>query len=46
VLAFLEAIKHHIQAAELVTISLSFGCSGTADDTPHLAVPRMVEWRR
>lgn len=49
VCAFLEAVKHHIQAAELVTISLSFGCSGTADDTRHLAklvLPRMVEWRR
>lgn len=49
VLAFLEANKHHIQAAELVTISLSFGYSGTADDTRHLAelvVPRVVEWRK
>jgi len=49
VLAFLEAVKHHIQAAELVTISLSFGCSGTADDTRHLAelvVPLVVEWRQ
>jgi len=48
VIAFLEKIKHHIQAAELVTISLSFGCSGSADDTRHLAelvVPRLVEWR-
>lgn len=49
VLAFLDAIKHHIQAAELVTISLSFGYSGTVDDTRHLAklvVPRLVAWRK
>lgn len=48
VISFLETIKHHIQAAELVTISLSFGYSGSVDDTRHLAelvVPRMVGWR-
>lgn len=48
VLAFLETVKHHIRAAELVTVSLSFGCSGTEDDTRHLAklvVPRIVAWR-
>lgn len=49
VVRFLEAVRHHVQAAELVTISLSFGCSGTADDTRHLAelvVPCVLEWRR
>ncbi len=49
VLMFLETVKHHIKAAELVTISLSFGCSGTAEDTRHLAelvVPRIVGWRK
>lgn len=49
ILAFLETVRHHIQAAELVTVSLSFSCSGTAGDTRHLAelvVPRIVEWRR
>ena len=47
-LEFLDTVKHHIQGAELVTVSLSFSCSGTADDTRHLAelvVPRIVEWR-
>lgn len=49
VLAFLKAVKHHIQAAELVTISLSFGCSGQEQDTRHLAelvVPPIFAWRR
>jgi hypothetical protein len=46
---FLETVRHHIQAAALVTISLSFGYSGTADDTRHLAelvLPRIVSWRK
>jgi len=49
VLEFLEAVKHHIQAAELVTISLSFGHSGPESDTRHLAklvVPRVLKWRQ
>ena len=49
VLGFLKSVKHHIRSAELVTISLSFGCSGTQGDTRHLAelvVPRIVELRQ
>lgn len=46
--AFLESIRHHVRLAELVTISLSFGCSGTKEDTRYLAelvVPRVLEMR-
>lgn len=49
VLTFLEAVSHHIRAAELITISLSFGYSGTKDDTRHLAelvVPKILAMRR
>ena len=48
VLAFLESVKHHIRDAELVTISLSFGYSGTEHDTRHLAelvLPKVVAIR-
>lgn len=48
VVVFLESVRHHIQTAALVTISLSFGCSGTKDDTRHLAelvVPRILAMR-
>jgi hypothetical protein len=48
ILGFLESIKHHIIAAELVTISLSFAYSGTEDDTRRLAelvVPAIVAMR-
>jgi hypothetical protein len=37
VVKFLDDVAHHIRMAELVTISLSFGYSGTEDDTRHLA---------
>lgn len=46
--AFLDLQKHHIAAADLVTISLSFNYSGTADDTRHLAalvVPLIMSYR-
>jgi hypothetical protein len=49
VVEFLEAVGHHIRSADLVTISMSFGYSGTADDTRHLAelvVPKIVQMRR
>lgn len=48
VLAFLDATRALIVAADFVTISLSFGYSGTEEDTRHLAqlvVPRILEWR-
>ncbi len=48
VLAFLDSTRALIVAADFVTISLSFGYSGTEEDTRHLAqlvVPRILEWR-
>jgi hypothetical protein len=48
VLAFLDDTRDHIVAAEIVTISLSFGYSGTEADTRHLAqlvVPRILQLR-
>lgn len=48
ILAFLDTVRPLIESACLVTISLSFGCSGTPDDTRHLAklvVPRILEMR-
>lgn len=48
VLGFLDAVRDHIRVAELVTISLSFGYSGSEDDTRHLAelvVPRILAMR-
>ncbi|MGJ7505667.1 MULTISPECIES: UPF0489 family protein [unclassified Variovorax] len=48
VLAFLDTMRPLIESACLVTISLSFGCSGTPEDTKHLAelvVPRVLAWR-
>lgn len=48
VLSFIDSMRQHIQAAEVVTISMSFGYSGTEDDTRHLAelvVPRVIEMR-
>jgi hypothetical protein len=35
--AFLDAVRPQIEAASLVTVSLSFGCSGSVADTRHLA---------
>ena len=49
VLDFLESIRRHICAAAVVTISLSFGFSGTKDDTRHLAklvVPYIIKTRQ
>lgn len=48
VLGFLEAMSSLIRAAAVVTISLSFGYSGTEKDTRHLAqlvVSRILELR-
>lgn len=44
----LAAFAHHVKAAEVVTVSLSFGYSGTEDDTRRLAalvVPWLVSIR-
>ena len=49
VLGFIEAVAHHIKAAALVTVSMSFGYSGSEDDTRHLtqlAIPRILALRR
>jgi hypothetical protein len=48
VLGFLGAMATHLAAAEVVTVSLSFGCSGTAEVTRHLAsivMPRILSLR-
>lgn len=48
VLRFLDTVSHHIKNAVMVTISISFGYSGTAEDSRHLAelvVPRVVAMR-
>jgi hypothetical protein len=48
ILQFLEIVRPLIINASLVTVSLSFDCSGTADDTRHLAalvLPKIEEWR-
>ncbi len=48
VLQFLDTISRHIKKAVLVTISISFGYSGTAEDSRRLAalvVPRILEMR-
>lgn len=45
---FLLAVRPLVESASLVTISLSFGCSGTEADTQHLAqlvVPQIAAWR-
>lgn len=46
--SFLESARAAVLQADLVTISLSFGYSGTADDTRRLAeliVPTLQKWR-
>ena len=46
---FLDAFTPAIQRAELVTLSLSFGCSGTKADTRRLArhvIPKILERRQ
>ncbi|ART52407.1 hypothetical protein CBP34_13120 [Acidovorax carolinensis] len=48
VLGFLDTIRPLIMRASLVTISLSFDCSGTVEDTRYLAslvLPRIQAWR-
>lgn len=45
---FLQLIRPLAQTASLITISLSFGCSGTEADTRWLAefvLPRLQQWR-
>ena len=49
ILGFLDAVAHHISSAAVVTVSLSFGFSGTPDGTRHLAalvVPRILALRQ
>lgn len=49
VIGFVDVVAHHIRAAKVVTVSLSFGYSGTPDGTRHLAalvVPRVLALRR
>jgi hypothetical protein len=46
---FLDACKHIVAKAELVTVSLSFGYSGTKADTRRLTklvLPKLEEWRQ
>lgn len=46
--AFLDAARPLVETAEVVTVSLSFGHSGTEADTRKLAalvVPQLIEWR-
>lgn len=48
VINFLDAVEHHIRSAEIVTVSLSFGYSGTVENTRHLAsivIPRVIAIR-
>ena len=48
IIGFLNTIRPLIESACVVTISLSFGCSGTPQDTKHLAelvVPIVLAWR-
>ena len=48
IMQFLTSIKKTICEAELVTVSLSFGYSGTEDDTRWLAklvIPTLENWR-
>ncbi len=46
---FLDDCKPLVQNASVVTISMSYGCSGTPEDTRMLAervVPLFLEWRK
>lgn len=48
VTAFLEQVRPVIEQAQLVTVSLSFGCSGSEADTRQLAalvLPLIEQWR-
>ncbi len=49
IMYFLNAMKEKIIAAEVVTVSLSFGYSGTEADTRQLTklvLPVLEEWRK
>ena len=49
VAGFVDAVAHHIRAAAAVTVSLSFGFSGTPEGTRHLAtlvIPRVLALRQ
>lgn len=49
IIEFINKCEHLVKKANLVTISLSFGYSGTEDDTKRLAqliVPKIMEWRQ
>ncbi len=49
IMRFLNAVKDKIIAAELITVSLSFGYSGNEEDTRKLAklvIPILEEWRK
>lgn len=48
IMEVLSAIRPLVETAKLVTISMSFGYSGTENQTRHLAklvVPTLLEWR-
>jgi hypothetical protein len=48
IISTVTSFEHHVRAAELVTVSLSFGYSGTKNDTRRLAaliVPRLIAIR-
>lgn len=48
VTAFIDAVAHHIRSAIVVTVSMSFGYSGSDADTRHLTelvVPRILKLR-
>ncbi len=48
ILAFLETVRHLIEGAEIVTVSLSFNYSGADGDTRHLAalvLPVLLAYR-
>jgi hypothetical protein len=45
---FMDTVQGLVRKAAVVTLSLSFDCSGSADDTRHLAalvVPKILQWR-
>ena len=47
--SFLVAVRPYVQQAQLITVSLSFGYSGTEDDTRRLAkhvLPLFESWRK
>lgn len=49
IIAFLNGLKETIKNARVVTVSLSFGFSGTEEDTRYLAklvIPLIKKWRK